>query len=189
MLAVAHEVLFLDPLVAPPRAWLRWPVSRETLQLWQRVNVVMPALEGWVGGLGYGAAIDTQLHEIGLRDDGVLMHSIRSALATQTELLRSMSVATSVDETVLLAYLRSRISEEAVRAVILALARAYMRDPGQPLREEDTLRVQRARDWVFSLTKKGFTISDVQEIPFVGPYAAFASYCEMLFALLHTTSS
>ena len=202
VLAVAHEVLFLDPLVAPPRAWLRWPVSRETLQLWQRVKVVTPALEGWVGGLGYGAAIDTQLHEIGLRDDGVLMHSIRSALATQTELLRSMSVATSVDETVLLAYLRSRISEEAVRAVILALARAYMRDPdllrrynfgrgspGQPLREEDTLRVQRARDWVFSLTKKGFTISDVQEIPFVGPYAAFASYCEMLFALLHTTSS
>src|SRR5207247_3956563 len=164
------------------------PVSIDTLELWCRVIAVMPAPERCVGGLGYGSTINTQLNEIGLRDDGVLMHSIRSALATQTELLRSMSVATSVDETVLLAYLRSRISEEAVRAVILALARAYMRDPdllrrynfgrgspGQPLREEDTLRVQRARDWVFSLTKKGFTISDVQEIPFVGPYAAFAS--------------
>ena len=28
----------------------------------------------------------------------------------------------------------------------------------------------------------------VQEIPFVGPYAAFASYCQMLRALLHITS-
>ncbi len=205
VIAAAREVLFLDPLTAPPRAWLRWPIARETLQLWQRGTAVTPVLEGWVGRLGYGATIDTQLHDLGMREDGVFMHSISAALTAQTDLLRAMSVATSVDETALLAYLRSRTSEEAVRAVILPLARAYLRDPellrrynfgrgaqGQTLREEDTLRILRARDWVFSVTKKGFTVSDmwamVQEIPFVGPYTAFASYCEMLIALLHTTS-
>lgn len=205
VIVAAREVLFLDPLTAPPRAWLRWPVARETLQLWQRGTAVTPVLEGWVGRLGYGATIGTQLYDIGMREDGVFMHSISSALTVQMDLLRAMSVATSVDETALLVYLRSRMSEEAVRAVILPLARAYLRDPellrrynfgrgsqGQTLREEDTLRILRARDWVFSLTKKGFTVSDTwaiaREIPFIGPYAAFASYCEMLLALLHTTS-
>ncbi len=28
----AHEVMFLDPLVTPPRVWLHWAVTRETVQ-------------------------------------------------------------------------------------------------------------------------------------------------------------
>jgi competence CoiA-like predicted nuclease len=35
IIASAHEVMFLDPLVTPPRVWLRWTVTRETVQEWQ----------------------------------------------------------------------------------------------------------------------------------------------------------
>jgi Competence protein CoiA-like family len=204
VIAFAHEILFLDPLVTPQRAWLRWPVSRETLQLWREGSMLTPALEGWVGRQGrleQGATIDTQLHTIGLREDGVFVHALRSALAEQTGLLQAMSVATSIDETALLTYLRQRMSGEAVRAVILPLARAYARDPdllrrynfgrgtfNQLPREEDALRVQRARNWLNGLAENGYTTEQLQElaqgIPFVGPYGAFASYCEMLLALL-----
>jgi Competence protein CoiA-like family len=200
IIASAHEVLFLDPLLAPPRVWLLWEVSRETLKLWRLGTVLTPALEGWVGRLGYGATIDTQLHTIGLREDGVFVHGKRSILAAQTGLLQTMSAATSVDETVLLAYLQKCMSEEEARAVILPLARAYTRDPdllrrynfgrgtfNQPPRKEDALRVQRARDWLIRLAENGYTAARLQElaqgIPFVGPYGAFARYCEMLLAL------
>lgn len=35
ILANAHEVLFLDPLLIPPLIWLRWPVTRETARQWE----------------------------------------------------------------------------------------------------------------------------------------------------------
>lgn len=205
IIAAAGEVLFLDPLAAPPRVWLRWPVSRETLQLWQLGTGRTPAREGWVGRLGYSAAIDTELRNIGLGEDGVFLHPARSVLAEQTELLQTMSAAPFVDETLLLSYLRQRMSKDAVCAVILPLARAYVRDPDllrrynfgrgsqdEPLRAEDALRVQRARDWLRSLEEKGYAASRLQEmaqeIPFVGPYGAFSRYFEMLLELLYSSS-
>jgi hypothetical protein len=111
-----------------------------------------------------------------------------------------MNVASTVDEAMLLAYLRQHVSEEAVRIVILPLVRAYMRDPEllrrynygrgqleQPLSEEDKLRLQRARHWLSGLAQQGFTATRLRElakeIPFVGPYRAFAGYMEMLAAL------
>jgi hypothetical protein len=111
-----------------------------------------------------------------------------------------MSIASAVDEVMLLAYLQERVSEEAMRIVILPLMRAYLRDAEllrrynygrgqleQPLSEEDKLRVRRARHWLSGLAQQGFTAARLQElvkeIPFVGPYRAFAGYMEMLIAL------
>jgi hypothetical protein len=203
IIVAAGEVLFLDPLAALPRVWLRWPVSRETLQLWQLGTGRTPAREGWVGRLGYSAAIDTELRTIGLGEDGVFMHPTRSVLTEQTELLQTMSAAISVDETVLQAYLRQRMDEEALRVVILPLVRAYARDTellrrynfgrgsqDEPLRAEDALRVQRGRNWLRSLEEKGYAAPRLQEmaqeIPFVGPYGAFSRYFEMLVELLQS---
>jgi hypothetical protein len=117
-----------------------------------------------------------------------------------------MTAAPVVDEVLLLSYLGQNVNEEAVRNVILPLLRAYLRDPDllrrynfgrgspqQPLREEDALRVQRAMDWLLSLAKKGYAPTCLQELlkelPFVGPYTAFARYFEMLLELLSSTSS
>ena len=205
IIVAAGEVLFLDPLAALPRVWLRWPVSRETLKLWQSGTGRTPAREGWVGRLGYSAAIDTELRTIGLGEDGVFVHPARSVLAEQTELLQTMSLAISVDETVLQAYLRQRMDEEALRVVILPLMRAYARDTellrrynfgrgsqDEPLRAEDALRVQRGRNWLRSLEEKGYAAPRLQEmaqeIPFVGPYGAFSRYFEMLVELLQSSS-
>jgi hypothetical protein len=78
---------------------------------------------------------------------------------------------------------------------------AYLRDPdllrrynygrgllNQPLSEADRARVQKGRKWLSSLAQRGFPPERlkeiVNEIPFVGPYAALASYTEMLISLL-----
>jgi Competence protein CoiA-like family len=200
IIASAREILFLDPLVTPPHTWLRWPVSRDTLQTWQHGSVWTPVLEGWVGRLGYGASLIGQLQSVRLGERGTLVHPARSMLATRTQHFHAMDEATSVDEASLVTYLRQQVSEDTLHLVIVPLVRAYLRDPDllrrynygrgygdQPLTEEDRLRVQRAGQWFHNLEQKGFTLTSLQElvkeIPFAGPYAAFARYFEMLLIL------
>ena len=200
IIASAREILFLDPLVTPPHTWLRWPVSRDTLQTWQHGSVWTSVLEGWVGRLGYGASLVGQLQSVRLGERGTLVHPARSMLATRTQHFHAMDEATSVDEASLVTYLRQQVSEDTLHLVIVPLVRAYLRDPDllrrynygrgygdQPLTEEDRLRVQRAGQWLHSLEQKGFTLTSLQElvkeIPFAGPYAAFARYFEMLLIL------
>ena len=196
----AHEILFVDPLLTPPRIWLRWPVTRATTQAWQNSNAWTPAREGWVGRLGYGATLSGQLQQVSLGKQGELLHPSRSALEKQMHLWQEMSKASAVDEAVLAAYLRGQVSEEALSLVLLPLLRAYLRDPdllrrynygrgrtGQPMNAEDQLRVQRARQWLLSLQQKGFSLTQLQELvkalPFVGPYTALVGYMEMLLML------
>jgi Competence protein CoiA-like family len=200
ILATTHEVMFLDPLVTPPCIWLRWPVSPEALQFWQKSHGKALSLEGWVGRLGYGVSLSGQLHAVRLGNNGMLFHPTRVTLEAQTQLLSTMDHATSVDEITLCTYLRHQVSEEALSRVILPLLRAYLRDPDllrrynygrrydhQPLTQEDKQRIQKAQQWLACLAQQGFTSSHLhelaREIPFVGPYSAFVSYMEMLLAL------
>jgi len=140
------------------------------------------------------------LQQLRIDPQGKLMHPARLALEAGTQLLASMSGAAAVDESTLCRYLRQQMDEAAIRLVLLPLLRAYIRDPellrrynygrgheGQPVLQEDSLRVQKARYWLRELAQKGFPSSRVQElardVPFVGPYAAFMSYIEMLLAM------
>ncbi len=203
IIAEAHEVMFLDPLVTPARIWLRWPVTRDTLREWQRSGNTTrtPLLEGWVGHLGYGALLLGRLHEVQLGEQGKLVHPALSALEARTKLLRAMSTASSVDEAMLTRYLRHSLDEEAIHVVLLPLVRAYLRDPdllqrynygrghsGQLPAEADQRRVLQARVWFSRLAQQGFSPARVQElakeVPFVGPYAAFVGYVEMLTAMV-----
>jgi hypothetical protein len=194
--------MFLDPLVTPPRIWLRWPVPRDIVQTWQQESGsawTLP-LEGGGGRSSYGTALSGQLQDVRLDERGKLVHPVRTAFEARTRLLHKMSTAPAVDEVMLLAYLRQHVGEEAVRIVILPLVRAYVRDPellrrynygrgqlDQPFSEEDERRVQRARHWLSGLARQGFTAARLQElakeIPFVGPYRAFTGYMDMLVAL------
>lgn len=200
VIAAAHEVMFLDPLVTPPRVWLRWPVTRDTMREWQRSTIQTPLLEGWVGHLGYGALLIGRLYEVQLGEGGKLIHPALSALEERTKLLRAMSTAPSVDEAMLVAYVRHGLDEKAIRLVLLPLLRAYLRDPdllqrynygrgrlGQSPSEADQRRVQQAHNWFTRLAQQGFSLARVQElakeIPFAGPYAAFAEYIQMLTAM------
>lgn len=195
--------MFLDPLVTPARIWLRWPVTRDTVREWQHSGntAQTPLLEGWVGYLGYGALLIGRLYEVRLGEQGKLVHPALAALEARKELLRLMSAARSVDEATLTVYLRHSLDEEAIRVVLLPLVRAYLRDPdllqrynygrgrsGQLPGEADQRRVQQARMWFTRLAQRGFPPARVQElaqeIPFVGPYAAFARYVEMLTAMV-----
>jgi hypothetical protein len=203
IIAAAHEVMFLDPLATPARIWLRWPVTRDTVREWQRSGntAQTPLLEGWVGHLGYGALLIGRLYEVRLGEQGKLVHPALAALEARKELLRLMGTARSVDEATLTVYLRHSLDEEAIRVVLLPLVRAYLRDPdllqrynygrgrsGQLPGEADQRRVQQARMWFTRLAQQGFPPARVQElaqeIPFVGPYAAFARYVEMLTTMV-----
>ena len=201
ILIAAREVMFLDPLVTPPQVWIRWPVARDTLQEWQRNKIQTPLLEGWVGHLGYGALLMGRLHEVQLDEQACLVHPARMTLEARAKLLHVMSSASSLDEKTLEAYLRHSAEEEAIRVVILPLMRAYLRDPeflqrynygrgrsGRPPGDADKRRLEQARAWCNSLSQRGFPRERVtalaKEIPFVGPYAAFAQYIEMLVAVV-----
>lgn len=195
-----REVMFLDPLVTPPRVWLRWAVTREMVQEWQAGKGWTPSLEGRVGRSGYGATIDCQLIDVRLGEDSKLVHAARSALEARTGLLRAMRDARSIDEATLDAYMCPLVGEEATRVVLVPLARAYLRDPDllrrynygrghwdQPMSDADKRRVEQARKWLDRLAEQGFPSSRIaeltQDIPRVGPYAAFASFVEMLVSL------
>jgi hypothetical protein len=200
IIAMAHEILFLDPQLIPPRIWLRWPITRKSAQEWPQHSGSLPSIEGWVGRLGYGATLVGQLHEIHLDEQAALRHPLRSALEARTRLLQTMHSSATLDVSALAAYLTPSIGEEAIRIVVLPLVRAYLRDPDllrrynygrglidHPVRESDSIRVQKAHAWLNSLAPHGFTSERLREIlqtiPFVGPYAAFARYMETLIVL------
>ena len=201
ILTMAREVLFLDPQVTPPRIWLRWPIARILAQEWQNGGKRSAlTLDGWVGRLGYGATLISSLSEVRLDEQAYLLHPVRTSMETRIKLLQTLSAATTPDVSHLEAYLRQDMSEEALYSVILPLLRSYLLDPDllrrynygrgleeQPLSENDRQRVRKAREWLGTLTRRGFTTDRLQEllkeIPYVGPYASFVGYIEMLIAL------
>lgn len=206
ILATAHEIMFLDPQVTPPRIWLRWPVTRATAQQLQEPVTVQPAhsyapaLDGWVGRTGYGVTILGSLPEIRLDSHGHLVHATRQHLEARTKLLQAMETATTLDEKVLYHYMHSLVEEKALRMVIIPLLHAYRRDPdllrrynygrgleNLPVSESDRQRVQKACQWLTQLAQHGFSAERLRSLfknlPFAGPYAAFARYAELLLAL------
>jgi hypothetical protein len=200
IIASMHEVMFLDPLVTPPRIWLRWPVTRETIQDWQVQKGWTPSLAGWVGRSGYGATLSGQLQDVRLVTGGELKHAARSALETRVTLLHRMKDARRVDESMLNVYLCPIVGDEAMQVAVLPLVRAYLRDPDllrrynygrghwdQPVADADQRRVQQARTWLAGLSQQGFPPSRLEELakelPLVGPYAALVSFVEMLLSL------
>src|SRR5207302_8729658 len=96
VIATAREALFLDPLAVSPAAWLRWPVSYETLQLWPQGTAWRPSLEGWSGRIGYSASLHDQPYNIRLGKQGLLIHPARASLEKTTNILYAMAVAPSV---------------------------------------------------------------------------------------------
>lgn len=201
ILVMAREILFLDPQVTPPRVWLRWPIARILAQEWQNGRQrSTPTLDGWVGRLGYGATLIGSLSEVRLDEQAYLLHPVRTSMEARIKLLQTMSTATTPDVSHLEGYLRQNVNEEALHGVILPLLRSYLLDPEllrrynygrgleeQPLSENDRQRVRKAREWLSTLTRRGFTTERLQEllkeIPYVGPYASFVGYIEMLIAL------
>ncbi len=200
ILSFAREIVFLDPLLTPARAWLRWPVTRETARTWQSGAQQAPALTGWVGRLGFGATLAGDLHLLRLTARGTFSHPQRTALAESQQLLRKMEHTSMLDPALLKAYLLTRLDDYVIQTVMLPLLRAYVRDPEllrrynygrgqwqQPVTPADQQRVQRALAWLHGLQQQGFSperLRTLQEaIPLVGPYAALAGYLEMLLAL------
>jgi hypothetical protein len=200
ILSSAHEIVFLDPLLTPAHAWLRWPVERETVRSWQSGAQLPPSLTGWVGRLGYGATLVGELDLLRLTRHGTFNHPKRSALLEGQRLLRKMEYAATPDLVLFEAYLATQLDETTIRTVMLPLLRAYLRDPdllrrynygrgqwNQPVSPADQDRIARASAWLQELARKGFSVDRLRElapmIPLVGPYAALASYLEMLLAL------
>ncbi|MBE3561623.1 MAG: hypothetical protein IMW89_20730 [Ktedonobacteraceae bacterium] len=211
ILATAHEIMFLDPQVTPPRIWLRWPLTRAAAQQWQNTRSTtgimararppsLSTLDGWIGHTGYGATIIGTLPEVRLDLHARLVHPVRTSLEARCRLIEAMSTAELPDEKQLTLYLRHEVEDADLRLVLLPLLRAYVRDPdllrrynygrgqfNQPPSQADKERVQKAQQWLADLTRRGFPSSRLQQlvktIPFVGPYAAFAGYMETLIAL------
>ncbi len=197
VIASAREVLFLDPQSVPPRIWLRWPITRALAQEWERDSAQHPTIEGWVGRHGYGATLSGSLQNISLDTRGNLIHTLRTSLEQQAQLRNALQTSQAFDEKLLVAYLHQRIERDTIERVVVPLIRAYVRDPEllrrynygrgqlhQPLSEDDLSRVQKAKAWLQSLLKQGISSTYLQElskeIPFVGPYASFAKYVDML---------
>ncbi|HEU5379329.1 MAG TPA: competence protein CoiA family protein [Ktedonobacteraceae bacterium] len=200
ILSASREIVFLDPLLTPARAWLRWPVTRETMRTWQNGTQHPPALSGWVGRLGFGATIAGELDQLHLTTHGTFSHPQRSALRTSQQLLQKMEHARTPDLATFEAYLNTQLEKETISRVMLPLLRAYLHDPdllrrynygrgqwGQPVSATDQQRIKRARDWLQELARQGFSKERLREvaaaIPLVGPYATLASYLEMLLTL------
>lgn len=205
ILTTTREIMFLDPQVTPPRIWLRWPITRAIAQEWQEQIATpprygyTPTLDGWVGRTGYGATILSTLPELRLDAQGHFVHPTRLRIEARSKLLQAMSTATTLDENTLYNYMCSHVDEEALRIVIIPLLHAYLRDPNllrsynygrgqenRPVGEHDRQRVQKACEWLKRLRLRGFPPERLhtlfKEIPFVGPYTAFARYAEMLLA-------
>ncbi len=199
ILSFSREVVFLDPLLSPAQAWLRWPTTRETIRSWQN-GTQQPALAGWVGRLGFGATIIGDLDLLHLTSHGTFSHPRRTALAESQQLLRKMEHARAPDPALFEAYLATQTDSATISTVLMPLLRAYLRDPellrrynygrgqwNQPVSSTDQQRINRARAWVRDLTRQGFSPARLREIvpliPLAGPYAALSSYFEMLLAL------
>ena len=201
IIAAMREVLFLDPLARPAHCWLRWPVSHETMRVWQAEASLKPSFEGWVGRSGFGVTLTGSLREVSLNEQGIVHHAVRTDLEARARLFDQMRGAQAVDEETLRAYLRPAIGEAALHDVIIPLIRAYMRDPdllrrynygrGQrnsPLDEADLQRVRQAQSWLEKIKQQGYEAARLQElaneIPLMSAYAAFAGYIRMLAMLI-----
>nr|BBH95880.1 hypothetical protein KTA_40790 [Thermogemmatispora argillosa] len=198
-------LVFLEPLLTPARAWLRWPLSAQALQAWQEegagsAQALQLSAGGWVGRLGYGITLSTTLAELQLSEQGNVYHPRRAEYERRLRLRHLMTFANCVDEDLLAAYLYNTVSADMIERVLRPLLRAYRSDPEllrrynygrgtpeQPVREADRQRVARACAWLRHLARQGFPPARLreiaQEIPFVGPYAAFVRYIEMLVTL------
>lgn len=213
ILASAHEIVFLDPLVSPPRIWLRWPVSRSAVREWQHISGSYNAnsrsspgslqslsLDGWVGRVGYGVVLTGRLLDIQLSAEGKVLHPVRLQLEQRTQLLQKMAEASTIDESLLITYLRQAMDERAIHQVIVPLLHSYIRDPDllrrynygrglpeSPISIEDRQRVQKACAWRSRLAQQGYPLPTLQELakelPYTGSYAAFAGYMEMFITL------
>ena len=82
VIASAGEVMFMDPLLTPALIWIRWAITRDTMQEWQVAKGWTTSLEGWVGRSRskYGATLSGLLQDVSLGVDGRLIHPNRSAL-------------------------------------------------------------------------------------------------------------
>ena len=199
VIASASEVMFIDPLLTPALIWIRWAITRDTMQEWQVAKGWTPSLEGWVGRSHskYGATLSGLLQDVSLGVDGHLIHPNRSELETRMSLLRKMREARTIDEVSLNAYLKPIVGREALNMVLFPMLHAYLLDPDlfahynygrgsvdDYVSETDRRRVQQARIWLERLAQRGFSACQLeelaQEIPRVGPYMAFANYVEML---------
>ncbi len=206
IIASAHEILFLDPQGTAPSIWLRWPVTRTIAQEWQAEHVghndasQRPFLAGWVGRHRYGVTLHSSLYDVQLDKQGYFVHPIRTLLENQAQLRHVMQTSSTLDEALLSAYLCQQFEAEEVQNVIVPLLRAYVRDPDllrrynygrglpdQPLRSDDITRIHNAKAWLRILSGQGFSVTLLlelgKELPFVGPYAAFARYVELLLRL------
>jgi Competence protein CoiA-like family len=195
----AGEVMFLDSLSTPPLVWIRWTVQHDTLMEWQFVKDWTPSIDGWIGRSRskFGITLSGLLRDITLGADTRLNHPNRSRFETRISLLHEMRKAQAIDRTALKAYLKPIVGVEALDVVLFPMLHAYQLDPDLLRRynygrgsvdyfvnEGDRRRVQQACIWLESLAQKGFSTYWLEnlahEIPQVGPYAAFASYVEML---------
>lgn len=200
ILSFSHEIVFLDPLLTPARAWLRWPATQETVRAWQSGRLQPPSLSGWVGRLGLGSTIAGDLAQLRLDVRGTFIHPQRTALHTNQDLLQKMAHASKPDLALFRTYLTAYLDDATISTVMLPLLRAYLRDPDllrrynygrgqwkQPVTPADQQRIERARAWLQQLVQQGFTLERLRElahiIPQVGPYAALASYLDMLLVL------
>lgn len=208
ILQTAHEALFLDPQVTPPRTWLRWPITRHVAQEWQNQvraagGRATPTLDGWVGHGKYGATLIGPLHDIRINEHGQLYHPVRQVMEERAHILQQMEQSQTTDPRVLAAYLRPHMDTQVIRDIVLPLLNSYTLDPDllhrynygrglpdHPLSASDHQRIEKARAWLAALSHKGYTSSRLQEIarelPFIGPYAAFARYMETLIELPQT---
>ncbi len=205
-----HEILFLDPQVAPARIWLRWLITAELAREWQQVvqqypqhphYTHIPTLDGLAGHTGYGALLIGTLPEITLDAKAHLEHPMRTTLEHRSQLLHKMQNASTLDEAQLAAYLQHLVPETLLHHVLHPLIRAYLRDPDLlrrynygrglpdvPPSKVDVERIQQAHRWLAELERRGFRREAIREmlqiIPSIGVYAAFRHYIEMLLSLV-----
>ncbi|GAC1343897.1 MAG: hypothetical protein NVSMB27_04280 [Ktedonobacteraceae bacterium] len=205
VLTTAQEILFLDPLLSPPRAWLRWPVPRREAQFWQDLGGrqetnITPG--GWVGRAGYGITLTDELYAISLDSGARLVHPAKVARERRLHLLQAMRSVPLPDAAQVTAYFAHNVDEKALHLVLIPLVKAYLHDPellqrynygrghpGQPVSVADRERVLKAHSWLTGLERQGFSGESIarliKDLPYVGAYAALATYAEMLLSLPH----
>ncbi len=204
VLTTSSEILFLDPLLTPPRVWLRWPVIHHEAQAWQEHtsgHMTDITSGGWVGRTGYGMTITSSLDQISFDSHARLIHPTKALMESRMRLLEVMKGATKPDPAQITAYLGSTINEKTLRVVLIPLVKAYLHDPelfqrynygrglpDRPVSDADKARIAKAHIWLTSLEIQGFTLDTIRmlikDLPYVGPYVALTNYAEMLLALL-----
>ena len=205
-LAINNEIMFLDPLVQPSRIWLRCSVNRHVMQTWQEYPIGQEgdiAPGGWVGRTGYGMTVIGSLNDVHLNHHARLTHPAKTALESRTQLLQAMRNASEPDTAQITAYFGQSVDERALRIVIIPLMKAFLHDPelfqrynygrgqpDQPISDADRERVSKAQRWLLGLEQQGFSLDAIRaltkKLPYLGPYAVFINYTEILLALPHS---